>query len=413
MKETLKGLLIEFHENGLPSDLIRRDIDLTAYIPMKVAKVIVGPRRAGKTYLLYQIMKDLGRDITDYVYLNFEDNRLIGFTYNNFEDILEAYGELYPNKKPILFLDEIHNIEKWELFVRRLVDNGYEVYLTGSNAHLLSREYATKLGGRYIEITLLPLSFREFLTFKGYRVKKHVQYSKERFTLLKYFEEYLNYGGFPAIALLNEKRDELLRQYLDSIIYRDVISRFNVEDERVLDLFLKKLSENVTNPYSFNSIVRKLKVLGIKTNVKTLSNYYEHLKEVFLILHSSLDRESILKKEMERKSYFVDNGLLKLFYIGENREKLLENVVAIELFRKKGKLKYYRNGYEIDFVEPVIQVSWELNENNRDREINALLKYMKMKNLKEGYILTYNQREEIKVDDFTIKVLPVWQWMLK
>ncbi|MCD6549180.1 ATP-binding protein [Candidatus Micrarchaeota archaeon] len=419
MREVIKTIIKEFHDDGLPKDVVQRDFD-RHLICLKLAKIIVGPRRAGKTYLLFQIMRELmskGYEIEDFIYINFEDNRLIDFTYRNFEDILEGYREMYPSKKPILFLDEIHNVDKWEFFVRRLVDKKYSVYLTGSNAHLFSKEYATKLGGRYVEIKLYPASFKEFLRFKGMKVKKGWIYSKDRFKIIKFFDEFLKYGGFPEVINLDKKSKEIvLKQYLDTVLYRDVISRYNVEDSKLLEFLIKKLAENVTNPFSFSSIVRKLKAIHYKTNVKTLSKYYSYLTDSFLIINTPLLRDSLLKREMERKTYFVDNGYLHQFYIKENKDKLLENMIAVHLLRERGRIYYLRNGYEIDFVDssyPPIQVTYELNEDNREREVRPLLRYMEKHGIKKGYIITYNQEETIKDGNKKIQVLPAYKFLLK
>ncbi len=416
MRETIKRMIAEFHEKGIPKDLVPRDVNHRLF-RLPHAKIIVGPRRVGKTYLLFQIMKtylEEGKQIEDFIYINFEDNRLIDFTYHNFEDILEAYKQLYPGRKPILFLDEIHNVEKWEYFVRRLVDQKYKVFLTGSNAHLLSKEYATKLGGRYVEIPLYPPSFREFLRFKGIDLNPRYIYSDKRHHLLKHFDEYLRYGSLPETIFLDpEEKRVVLRHYLDSVIYRDIISRYRIEDSKLLELMIKKLSENLTNPFSFNSIVKKLKAIGYKTNVKTISTYYSYLTEVFLIINATQMRESVLKKEMERKAYFMDNGYLSILYIGENKGKLLENLIAQHVYKKRGRLLYYKNRHEIDFAEEPAQVTDSLTSDNLDREVEGLFRFMEKMKKRKGYIITYDQEETIKKGSRTIHILPAWRYLLQ
>ncbi len=413
MEKTLKTIITNFHEKGLPP-LIERKIPLNHYLINNVAKVIVGPRRAGKTYLMFQIMKYLKKPIEDYIYIDFEDNRLAGFTSQNFEDILSAYYSLYPNKTPILFLDEVHNVKGWELFVRRLLNEGYDVYVSGSNANLLSKEYATKLAGRYVEIPVFPLSFKEFIKFKGIEINKNIIHSKRRFVILKTFDEYMRYGGFPKLVNLSkEQRLMLLKTYYQTTILRDVMARYKITDINLIDTFIKKLTENITNPYSFNSIVKNLKNMGIETNVKTLSTYYKYLEEVFFVLTSKVKKESFLKRHLERKTYLVDNGYLNLFYINENLDKRLENTVATELFKREKCLFYYKNAKEVDFVFKgiPIQVTYELGD-NRQREVESLSKYMELKGKKKGYILTYNQEETIKVHHGTIYVEPAWKFFL-
>ncbi len=414
VKETIKKIITEFHERGLPN-LIERDID-KQLLNLPLAKVIVGPRRAGKTYVLFQIMKEMekkGKSIKDFIYINFEDNRLIDFNYKNFEDIIEGYAELYPSKKPIFFLDEIHNIRGWEFFVRRLVDQKYNVYITGSNAHLLSNEYATKLGGRYVEIQIYPLNFKEFIKFKGIRITKNIFYSHKRFFLLKYFNEYIRWGGFPEVVLLTtSEKEAVLKAYLDSVIYRDIISRYKIQDTKIIELLVKKLAENITNPFSFSSIVKKIKTLGFNTNVKTISSYYSYLLESFFIINATQKKESFLKREMERKAYFIDNGYLSLFYMNKNKDKLLENVIARYTAEKLGQVVYYRNKYEIDFADIPMQVTYELTEDNRKREIDGLLNYMAKTDKKKGIVITYNQENIEEKGGMKIYIIPAYKYLL-
>lgn len=225
MKEILKNLILRFQEGGIPDDLAPRQVNVAPFPETRNAVVITGPRGAGKTYLMFQLMQELRAPLQDCIYLNFEDNVLVDFTPNNFEDILTAYKELYPRRKPILFLDEIHSVPRWELFVRKLVDNRYRVFVTGSNARLLSQEYATVLGGRYLETEIFPLTFKEFLYFRNITFDRNILYSEQRFHILALFEEYLTFGGFPEVTLTQNTvlKRKLIDSYYQTAFFQDIV----------------------------------------------------------------------------------------------------------------------------------------------------------------------------------------------
>ncbi len=418
MKDVLKELIIRFQENGIPEDFIERNVQLAPFLESKNALVISGPRRAGKTYLMFQIMKTLNVPFQNYVYLNFEDNVLIDFTPKNFEDILNAFKELYPGKKPVLFLDEIHRIPQWELFVRKLVDTKHQVFVTGSNAQLLSKEYATQLGGRYLELQVFPLSFKEFLQFKNFQYDRNILYSDQRFQLLALFEEYVEFGGFPEVVLAQNVllKDKLIDSYFKTAFFRDVVDRYKVKDETMFEVVLKKTAENVGQPFSFRSIQNKIQALGYQVSIKTIVKYFDYATKSFLLLPSYFQRESVAKREKERKFYFIDNGYLKTFFISKNLSKKLENAVAVNLVAKGKRLQYFRNTLEIDFIlddfTPV-QVAYQITSpETQKREVESLIKYLNYVNQNQGYLLTWNETATIEQDSKTIKVLPVWYFLL-
>ncbi len=418
MKEVLKSLILRFQEKGLPSDLIAREKNLQPYLKTKNAVVISGPRRAGKTYLMFQIMKEMGLPSDSIIYINFEDNVLADFTTNNFEDILSSYKELYHNKKPVLFLDEIHTIPKWELFVRKLVDNRYKVFVTGSNSQLLSKEYATLLGGRYLEIEIFPLDFKEFLKFKNITYDEKILYSDKRFEILALFDEYMNFGGFPEITLSNDTvlKEKLIDAYFKTAFFRDIVDRYKIRDETLFEIILKKAAENIGQPFSFRSIKNKLQPFGYSVSLKTIIKYFEYAVNGYLLIPSLLKRESLIRREGIRKIYFIDNGYLQSFYISENFSKKFENIIALNLFYNKKPLFFFRNTIEIDFVpESVspIQASYSLaDENTLKREINGLVKYCNKFGHESAYILTRNERQTIVQNGITIKILPAWYFLL-
>ncbi len=418
MKTVLKTLILRFQESGIPDDLLPRELHLAPFLETRNAVVITGPRRAGKTYLMFQIMSELKLPMAEIIYLNFEDNILVDFTSRNFEDILTAYKELYPTKKPVLFLDEIHNIPRWELFVRKLVDNRYRVFVTGSNARLLSKEYATHLGGRYLEANVFPLNFREFLKFKNEKVNPNILYSEQRFHVLSLFEEYVNFGGFPEITLARDPvlKTKLIDAYYKTAFFRDIVERFKIKDETLFEIVLKKTAENIGQPFSFRSIKNKLQALGYSVSVKTIINYFEYAVQGFLLIPSNLLRESVISREKERKMYFIDNGYLQTFYISENLGKKLENTVATNLFFRGKSLRYFRNSLEIDFLLDdtiPLQVSYDITDTTTfEREIQGLFRFLQHAGSKMGYLLTWNDLDTIQKEGITIEVLPAWYFLL-
>ncbi len=418
MKELLKQLILAFQERGIPEPLIDREVELSPYIKTKNAVVITGPRRAGKTYLMFQLMKALQKPIDQYVYINFEDNVLVDFTSKDFENILIAYKELYPNRKPILFLDEVHVVPKWELFVRKLVDTGYRVFITGSNAQLLSKEYATRLGGRYLELSIFPLSFKEFLKFKTISVAPNILYSEKRFEILSQFEEYLSFGGFPEIALSPSVllKKKLIEAYYNTAFFRDIVDRFNIRDETLFEILLKKTAENVGSPFSFRSIKNKIQSLGFRVSTKTILQYFQYAIQGYLLVPSLLLRESVIKKEIERKMYFIDTGYLGTFYSTPNIGKKFENAVALNLYFNGIGLQYFRNTFEIDFVLPnkyPIQVCYELHQaETKQREIISMVKFLNYINHPTGYLLSWNEHETITIEGKRIVIIPAWYFLL-
>lgn len=418
MKNTLKQLILRFQERGLPNDLRPRAKDLTPFLQTNNAVVITGPRRAGKTYLLFQFMQGAGCSRKQIVYINFEDNVLVDFTHKNFQDLMNAYQELYPGETPFFFLDEIHEVPQWERFVRTLVDNRYRVFVTGSNARLLSKEYATLLGGRYLELELYPLSFREFLSFKDVNGLENILYSERRFEILALFEEYLNYGGFPEVVLTQDIRlkEKIIDAYFKTAFFKDIIERFRIRDEALFEVILKKTSENLGKPFSFRSVANKVKQLGHSASTKTIVHYLQCAIHGYLLRASFLKRESVLRRESERKFYFIDNGYLNTFFVSPNFGKKLENVIAVALTIQGKKLFYYRNQTEIDFILEdgmPLQVCQDIShQETLQRELKSLKKYLTQTGLGEGLILSWNETDTVTIENKTIRIIPAWYFLL-
>jgi len=425
-KEILKSLLREFHNSPIPEH-IKRDIE----IPLSSGKIIslVGPRRSGKTFFLYQLMAQLlqAKFPKEYlVYLNFEDDRL-NLNLSDLDLILQAYRELYPEielSRCFFFFDEIQNIEGWEKFIRRLYETqSRNIFITGSNAKLLGEEIATALRGRTIKFEIWPLSFKEFLKFKKAKLKwpQDLYDSRVKARLLNLFNEYMLWGGFPEIVFqpVNLKI-MILQEYFDVMIYRDLIERYAIKDTFILRYFIKRLAENVTKPLSINKIYNEIKSQGLKVGKNLLYEFLEYLEKAFLVRKITKRVASILKSEFtEKKVYFVDNGILRAVKVfeGEDYGILLENLIFRELFRRNKRLYFYKENRECDFIlgdQVAIQVAFKLTkEEVWRREIEGVLACCKRFNLKEAFIVTFDEEEVIKYNNFTIHVLPAYQFLLK
>lgn len=376
--------------------------------------VISGIRRCGKSTLLHEIRKN--NNEKDYV-LNFDDERLIHFTVEDFQKLFEIFIELFGEQSTFYF-DEIQNVKGWERFVRRLYDSGNKVYITGSNASMLSRELGTHLTGRYYQFELYPFSFKEFLALKNVKYSKNSFFTTNGKALLKRkFNDFSNKGGFPDY-LKNENK-QYLKSLYESILYRDVMVRNNLTKEKEILELVYYLASNVSKLVTYNSLK---KVISIQ-NATTIKKYLEYLQNSYLIfLINKYDFS--LKKQLQnpKKSYLIDNALSNElgFHSSEDRGRLLENMVFIELKRRGKNIYYHKQKQECDFVlreknkiVNAIQVSWSLyEEKTRKREINGLIEAMNLYNLKSGLILTENEEETIRADSLVIHIRPVWQWLL-
>jgi predicted AAA+ superfamily ATPase len=424
MKEVLKRLILEAESRSIKY-LNRNLIDLK-YLPNH-NYILIGPRRAGKSYYLYEIRDSLKqlfkKNNSDFIYINFEDDRLIDFTYKNFQDILDAYNELYTNKKPILLFDEIQNIDFWDKFLRRLADNDYLVYVTGSNSKMISKEIGSTLGARFITIKVNPFNFKEFLQIKNYTYDiKSLFLTKEIFNFKKIAQEYIEFGSFPEIAKNNMNKLDLLKTYLDLYIYKDISKRWSIENSDNLILILKKIRENIGNEISPNLIYKNLIKVNRQVSVKTIYKYISYLKDVFLIYEVVSYKKSFKNREVQKKYYFSDNGFLKLFEIEDDKGSKLESLVCCELLKRHYDIFYWRNksGQECDFVikenniiTNAIQVTFILNETSKEREINGLLQALDFFKLKEGTIITNDFEEKLIIKDKTINIVPIYKWLLK
>jgi predicted AAA+ superfamily ATPase len=384
--------------------------------------VLVGIRQAGKSFLLYQraklYLKD-GHDIKEMVYINFDDERLLGMMSDDFDLILQSYATMY-DLKPILFFDEIQNINGWEHFARRLANQKYMVFITGSNAKMLSRDIATTLGARYFDEKVFPYSFREYLEAKDIILEDNWMYGRQKNIVQKEFSNYFQWGGFPELLMYHNKRHWLNGLY-EKIILGDVIQRNSVKNEQALRLAVKRLAENIKQPTSYNRLTNMIKSIGLSTNTSSIISYIGFVKDACLMFTLDNYASKFVEKETVKKHYFTDNGLLNIF-LTDASTSLLENLCAIALYKRYGMddepgLFYYNKNIEIDFYVPsedlAVQASYSITDiSTRERETDALIDFNKVFPLKRAVIITYDEEEIIVQGNLRIEVIPIWRWLL-
>ena len=410
-KDVIKQCLISKQREVDEAVIVNRSVDFEE----NGNYVIVGVRHAGKSYLLYQRVRQLqaaGMGWDEILFVDFEDERLAEFQTEDFNSLLEAHLELY-GKKPVVFLDEIQNISHWEKFVRRLADAKYRVYVTGSNAQWLSKEVATTLGGRFFIYDTYPYSFKEYLAAQQVELKEHWEYDTyQRSEVKRHLKEYFYFGGLPEILSFKNKRAMLSSLY-QKIYLGDICGRNNIKNDRVLNILIKKMAESVKQPLSFNRLKNIIVATGMPISVPTTIDYADYVAESCLILPMENEVGKLTERETQKKYYFIDNGLLNLFLMSPETS-LLENMVAVELCRRFGKENvFYLNAErEIDFIVPderlAIQVSYSVREDaTYSREVSPLVKYAKAHQDWRCLLITY---DEEGVEE-GIPVVPVWKWL--
>jgi len=413
----LKELVVEQKKDFEKKEkFVERTIlkEIKQYINLPHVIIISGLRRSGKSTLLKEIKHRYYKDENIY-YFNFEDERLVNFALEDFNLLYETFMEIL-GKSNIFFFDEIQVVNGWEAFVRRMNDKGYKFFITGSNSSMLSREMGTKLTGRSIAIELYPFSFKECLSYVDVDTNKTMFLTEDRALIKKEFNEYIDNGGMPEYRIY--KNDKTLKDLYENILYRDVIVRYNLSDEKSLKELTHFLFSNYGKEISYNNLKSMLN-LG---SANTVKHYMSYLENSYLIFTIAKYDES-LKKQIysKKKVYVIDMGLINLisFKFSKNSGRILENIVFLELKRKNKDIFYHKEKSECDFIikdklkiVQAIQVTQNLNDSNKSREIAGLLEACNKYKLKEGMILTYDQEEDIIVEDKKIVVKPVWKWLL-
>ena len=380
--------------------------------------VFVGVRQAGKSYLLYQRVKELlgcGINLHDIVYVNFDDERLLGMTTDDFDLILQAYYSMHGGQ-PIFFFDEIQNVDGWANFARRLANQKHRVYVTGSNAKMLSRDIDTVLGGRYLSVYVFTYSFEEYLKAIGISVSGGSQYGRKANELQRHFRTYFEWGGFPELVNFREKRVWLNSLY-NRIFFNDLVVRHKVKNEDSLRMCIRRLAESVMQPCSLNRLSNLVKSTGMPCSPSTVMEYVRYLQESCLLISLDNYASKFVDKETVKKHYFIDNGLLHLF-INNPDTALLENLCAINLYKRYGKGVYYFNrNIEVDFYVPdeklAIQASFRMSEEaTLEREIKALVALHGLYETQRNLIITYEDEGIMERDGIKIEIIPVWKWLL-
>jgi len=385
--------------------------------------VFVGMRRSGKSYLLFQRMQELlSRSVKqqEMLYINFEDERISSMVSDDLNLLLETHFEMY-GVKPILFLDEIQNIKGWEKFARRLADTNYQVYITGSNAKMLSSEIQTILGGRFITIDVYPYDFKEYLnaSYTDYSANT-LSSTQGKADMLRKFNDYFYFGGLPETIMFSSKRDYLNSIY-QKIYLGDIAARHSISNITALRVLFKKLAESVNQPVSYNRIANIISSTGTKISINSVINYIEYAKDAWLINSIQNIAGKIVEKETKPKYYFTDNGILNLFLL-DGTTSLFENLVAINLLKKYGRkdmVFFYNKGIEVDFYLPetstAIQACYNLEntDGTAEREINALLKAATLLECKKLMIITSDMEKTISCGSKNINVVPLWKWVLE
>lgn len=381
--------------------------------------VFVGIRQAGKSYMLYQRMQHLiqeGHNIEEMVYISFDDERIFDIKANELDIILQTHQSLF-ECRPILFLDEIQNIDGWQYFARRLANEKYQVYITGSNAKMLSRDIATTLGGRFWVNNIYPYSFKEFLKAHNIKLERHWNIGSRKNDIVRFFNDYFYFGGFPELTNIVAKRAWLTGIY-NKIFFSDIVVRNSIRNEAALRMTIRRLAESVKQPIAYNRISNLIKSTGVSTNPVTVMNYVQCLKDACMLFSVENYATKFVEKETVKKHYFIDNGLLNLF-LTDPETSLLENMAAIHLHRMYGdNLFFYNKDIEVDFYIPDektgIQVCYNLIDNNTlEREVKALLRLKKVIGLKRMLIVSRDTSQTLNIGKDQIEVVPIWQWILE
>ena len=417
-KEIISRIIREGQDYIPEIELYNRPLELER----KGNYVFVGVRQCGKSYMLYQRIQQLlqeGHSIKEIVYVNFDDERLRQMKAEELDLILQAYASTNEGK-PLLFFDEIQNIEGWEHFARRLANQKHQVFITGSNAKMLGRDIATTLGGRYWTRNVYPFSFKEYIGRAQINLDPHWYDSPQlRAAVERAFNEYFQFGGFPDVFDVSAKRLWLNELY-NKIFFSDLVVRNKIRNEASLRMTVKRLAESVKQPTANNRISNLVKSTGINCQANTVMEYVSFMRDACLLFSINNYASKFSDRETIKKHYFVDNGLLTIF-LNDGETSLLENLCAIHLFQQYGddQLFYYNKNVEVDFYLPeqhsAIQACYSMSElQTSEREINALVKLHAFEPLQHALIITRDDEYTIQKDNgLTIEVKPIWKWLLE
>lgn len=422
--------LLDFQKRELP-ELVERELKIGK---SKRIKSIIGPRRAGKTFFMFQQIKELirsGEKKESILYLNFEDPRLVDIDFKEIREIIKLHWQLYPSStrgKLNVFVDEPQNIENWEIAIRSLHDEEFDIFLSGSSFKLLSREISTSLRGRTLSYLLLPFSFKEFLKMKNTSFDVARLSSKEKSILLGLLGEYLEYGGFPEVILEegSENKIKIINEYFSLIVYRDIVERFKIKNTQLIKWLIKSLTTSFSKEFSVHKLYLTLKSRGVKTSKNTLYSYLSMLEDSIFVFFVPRFDYSVRKRESSiNKAYLCDAGFAKLAETSKDQGRKMENIVFLELERRKRALTnifYWKNPQqeEVDFViktsaqvEQLIQVCSDIADIDvKKREVRALIKASKQLHCDNLLVITEDYDRVEEHEGKTIKFTPLWMWLL-
>jgi len=422
-REKLKELLVEVDEHivGQAGEIVSREL---APVPsgLKKTSVYYGVRRSGKTYVLYDLYRHRRPDA---LYVDFEDDRLHGFALEDFDSLVKAFHDLHPGlegKNRTFLLDEVQNVTGWERFCRRVVEKeGGTVFVTGSSSKMLPGEIHTSLRGRAWRQEVLPYSFREYLSAHGApHTAARAAYAKARASTRSLWSQYLRWGGFPEVAAAAHEswKSRLLQDYLSAMFFRDLVERYDITNIPLLDALTDKLFSSFATRTSVTAMVRQFQgqFPFSKDLLFAYAGYFSRSMLVFEV--RKLTESSYKRLRNPPKLYLVDTGLAR-HARSEDKGRLLENAVYLELRRRRCQVDYFDEGRECDFViqgpdgrRSAMQVCFELGDDNRQRELNGLIAACKHLDLNEGLILTDDQEEELEHEGIGVRVAPAWKWCL-
>ncbi len=413
---------------NLSVDGIERELNVPDDLAVNKAITIIGPRRAGKTFYILQKFSRLRSEGKAAVFFPLDDDRIYPPSLDDLQSLVKVFYELFPDaEEKYLFLDEVQEVENWELFVKRALErDGFRVYLTGSSSKLLSREIATALRGRTLTFEMFPFSFREFLRAKGFTPSRYIS-TRDEARIKAFLREYLEFGGFPEVVLLDDPflKRKTLSEYIDVMLYRDVVERHNVKNLKAIRLFLKLLMASFAKEFSVNKTARYMKGMGVEVSRNTLYSYFEYFEEAYLVF--PLRKFSHNLREIEKslpKIYIIDSGLINAYSSrsGGSIGRLMENAVFLELRRREKELYYFKDerGREVDFVvvedgivSGLIQVSYSLDEPETfEREVSALMSASEKLNCDSLTIINWERDDTIEVEGKKVRLLPLWKFLL-
>ena len=425
MKEVFKKLIVNFVERDITNILPRE-----YHIPLESKKIIslIGVRRSGKSSILFDLIKRLreNNDRENIIYINFEDDRLYPLVLSSLDLLLESYYELYPTKreeKVYLFLDEVQVVDNWELYVRRIYDTeNIHIYVTGSSAKLLSTEIATSLRGRTIVYEIFPFSFNEYLQYKEIKVNLHS--SKSLSFIKNALDAYLIDGGFAET--INEDPPvarKILSDYLELIVYKDIVDRYNIKNRSLLKHLNKYCFTNIATLVSFTKLFNEFKSQGYKLSKDTIFDYISYLEDAYTLFPVPIYRNSVKEEQRNpKKIYAIDNGFKKIYdyAMGEDMSKLYENMVFLHLRRQTKDIYYFKEKQEVDFYAKIdsksylVNVSYKIEDPvTRKREIDGLIEAMTYFNLSKAYLVTGQEDTVVEIERKKIYIVPLYKWLLE